>query len=161
LNPDGVFQFLDPGELTEGEVVLRLAAAHPADPAKGWVPCYAFHIVNTATGAKAGEIRLRVGDSENLRLYWGHVGYDVEPESRGRHFAARALRLIMPLARRHGLSELWITCNPENIASRRTCELAGAEFIGIVDLPPHLEMYRRGDRRKCRYRLDLRLPNSV
>jgi predicted acetyltransferase len=151
------FQVLDPGELADGDVVLRLAAAQPADPVKGWVPCYTFHIVSVATGSAAGAIRFRVGNSENLRLYSGHVGYDVEPEFRGYHFAARALRLIMPLARLHGLSELWITCSPENTASRRTCEIAGAEFIEIVDLPPHLDMYQRGDRRKCRYRLDLRL----
>jgi tagatose 1,6-diphosphate aldolase len=61
----------------------------------------------------------------------------------------------MPLARRHGLYALWITCNPENVASRRTCELTGAEFVEIVDLPPESDMYERGERRKCRYRLDL------
>jgi tagatose 1,6-diphosphate aldolase len=42
----------------------------------------------------------------------------------------------VPLAVRHGLSELWITCNPDNIASRRTCEAAGAELVEVVDLPP-------------------------
>jgi len=153
----GPFRFLDPGELREGDILLRLAATQPADPVKGWVPCYKFHIVSVAAGSRAGEIRLRVGDNENLRLYWGHVGYGVDPEHRGRHFAARALRLVLPLARLHGLSELWITCNPENTSSRRTCEYAGAEFVEIVDLPPHLDMYQRGDRQKCRYRLDLRL----
>ena len=61
----------------------------------------------------------------------------------------------MPLARRHGLAELWITCNPENKASRRTCEFAGAELIEIVDLPPHTDMYQEGERQKCRYRLQL------
>jgi predicted acetyltransferase len=113
-------------------------------------------MLSAEAGSLAGEISFRVGDTEHLRVYGGNVGYVVQPEYRGRHFAARALRLIMPLARRHGLSELWITCNPENIASRRTCEYAGAEFVEIVDLPPHLDMYQRGDRRKCRYRLDLR-----
>jgi tagatose 1,6-diphosphate aldolase len=63
--------------------------------------------------------------------------------------------LLLPLARRHGLKDLWITCNPDNLASRRTCELAGAEFVEIVDLPANSGMYRRGDRQKCRYRLDL------
>ena len=151
----GPFQFFDPGDLRDNDLVLRLAATHPADPAKGWVPQYVFHIVSERMKCRAGEIHLRIGDTEHMRLYGGHVAYGVRPEYRGRHFAGRALRLVMPLARRHGLSELWITCNPENTASRRTCEFAGAELIEIVDLPPHADMYQEGERQKCRYRLDL------
>ena len=61
----------------------------------------------------------------------------------------------MPLALRHGMSELWITCNPKHPASRRTCEAAGADFIEVVDLPPEIDMYQKGERQKCRYRLKL------
>jgi tagatose 1,6-diphosphate aldolase len=53
------------------------------------------------------------------------------------------------------MPELWITCNPENIASRRTCEAAGADFVEIVDLPSDIDMYQEGERQKCRYRLKL------
>ena len=149
------FQFLDPGELRDGDMLLALAATVPADPARNWVPCYVFHILVAETRRRAGEIEVRIGNTEHMRLYGGHVAYGVRPEFRGRHFAGRAPRLVMPLARRHELTELWITCNPENIGSRRTCEFAGAELIEIVDLPPHVDMYREGERRKCRYRLDL------
>ena len=48
-----------------------------------------------------------------------------------------------------------ITTNPDNWASRRTCEIIGAEMVEIVDVPEYMEMYRQGDRQKCRYRLDL------
>jgi predicted acetyltransferase len=150
------FVFLDPGELNDGVVRLQLVDCRPADPVKGWVPYYVFHIHSEESGHRAGEIHLRIGNTDNMRLYGGHIAYGVNPEYRGRRFAARAVRLIVPLAVRHGLSELWITCNPDNIASRRTCEAAGAEFVGIVDLPPEIDMYREGERRKCRYRLTLR-----
>jgi predicted acetyltransferase len=152
-NDEGAFRFVAPGELRDDEIVLRLVATQPADPTRNWVPYYVFHIEDVKTGRRAGEIQLRVGNTEHMRLYGGHVGYGVRPEFRGKHFAARALRLLMPVARRHGLLELWITCNPENVASRRTCELAGAELIEIVDLPPHVDMYQEGERQKCRYRL--------
>lgn len=154
--PDS-FRFLNPGELRDDDIILQMVATRPADPAKGWVPYYVFHILAATTHARVGEIHLRVGDTEHMRLYGGHVAYGVRVEHRGNHFAARALRLLLPLARRHGLSELWITCNPENFASRRTCELAGAELIEIVDLPPNVDMYQEGERQKCRYRLDLRI----
>ena len=80
----------------------------------------------------------------------------MEPEHRGRRYAARGVRLLLPLAARHGIDPLWITCNPENLASRRTCELAGAELVEVVDLPPGEEMYQAGERQKCRYRLPTR-----
>jgi tagatose 1,6-diphosphate aldolase len=155
------FQFLDPGELRDDDITLHLFATRPADPVRGWVPYYVFHIMIAGTERRAGEVQLRIGDTEHLRLYGGQIAYGVRPEYRGQHFAARAVRLLLPLARRHGFTELWITCNPDNIASRRTCELAGAEFVEIVDLPPHVDMYQEGERQKCRYRLDLRLSGSV
>ncbi|MEZ4670788.1 MAG: hypothetical protein R3E39_23025 [Anaerolineae bacterium] len=64
-------------------------------------------------------------------------------------------RLLLPLALQHGLETLWITCNPDNLASRKTCDLIGAELVEIVDLPPDTDMYREGARQKCRYRLVL------
>jgi hypothetical protein len=44
-------------------------------------------------------------------------------------------------------------CDPDNDASRRTCELAGAEYVATVAVPSWHEMYARGKRLKCRYRL--------
>ncbi|MGC4032889.1 MAG: GNAT family N-acetyltransferase [Tepidisphaeraceae bacterium] len=70
----------------------------------------------------AGTVSLRLGDDDELKRYWGHIGYGVFPPARGQHYAERACRLILPLAKKHGLEELWITTNPDNIASRRTCE---------------------------------------
>jgi tagatose 1,6-diphosphate aldolase len=88
-------------------------------------------------------------------MYGGHLAYGVHTDFRGHHYASRACRLLLPLAKRHGMSELWITCNPDNLASRRTCELAGGIFIEIVGLPEDIDMYQEGERQKCRYRIDL------
>lgn len=38
---------------------------------------------------------------------------------------------------------------------RTICERLGAELIDIVPLPVDNDMYLRGEREKCRYRLDL------
>jgi tagatose 1,6-diphosphate aldolase len=85
-------------------------------------------------------------------MYLGHVGYNVYPPARGRRLAARAVRLLLPFARRLGLSPLWITCNPDNLASRRTCEIAGGRLIDVVPLPADHPLHARGEREKCRYR---------
>jgi predicted acetyltransferase len=149
------FNWIDPGVLVDGDLELVLIEKSPADPSKGYVPAYGFEMRRAGNPEAIGNISLRVGDTVRLRMYGGHLGYGVKPAFRGHHYAARACRLLFPLARRHGIRELWITCNPDNIASRRTCELAGATFVEIVDLPEDSDMYQRGERQKCRYRIDL------
>lgn len=101
----------------------------------------------------AGTLSFRLADTEQIRMYSGHIGYGVFPPARGHHYAERAVRLILPLARAHGIDHLWITCNPDNWPSRRTCERLGAELVEIVDIPKTNLLYEKGERQKCRYRL--------
>ena len=149
------FKWLEPGELADNDLMLFLKEKCSADPAKGYVPAYKFEIRLKGQRETIGNIDLRVGDTERLRMYGGHLAYGVVPNFWGHHYAAKACRLLLPLARQHGITELWITCNPDNIASRRTCELIGAVFVEIVDLPADIDMYQEGERQKCRYRMDL------
>lgn len=149
------FAWQDPGPLVDGELELVVGERQPANPVKRYVPAYEMQMRHTGYAESAGRINLRIGNPPDLVQYGGHIGYGVEPAHRGRHFAARAVRLLLPLARRHGMTSLIITCNPANIASRRSCELAGAQLLEIVDLPPTTELYARGERRVCRYRIEL------
>jgi predicted acetyltransferase len=103
----------------------------------------------------AGGIALRIGNSEDIEMYYGHVGYHVYPPHRGRHFAERAARLLLPLARRHGVNPLWITCNPNNWASLRTCQRLGAALVQTVVLPGSHPLRQRGEVAKCRFRVEL------
>lgn len=136
----------------------------PADPVRGKVPAYHFWMLLRHGPAGpyqrppvriAGGIGFRVGKTEALERYYGHVGYHVYPPARGCGYAERACRLILPLARAHGLRTLWITCNPDNYASRRTCEKLGALLVEIIPVPETEPLHARGDTHKCRYRLDL------
>ena len=61
----------------------------------------------------------------------------------------------MPIAKELGFASLWITCDPENAASKRTLELVGAEFIETVDVPSDCIIFQGGHLRICQYRLDL------
>jgi tagatose 1,6-diphosphate aldolase len=102
-----------------------------------------------------GRLGFRIGSNHTIEHYAGHIGYEVSPAFRGNRLAERSCRLVLPLARRHGFRELWITCNPDNWPSRRTCERLGAQLIDIVDVPRESELYSHGNERKCRYLLTL------
>lgn len=142
--------------LYDGELALVLAETTPLHESAELAPTYRFHMRLRESNITVGEISLRIGNLPSLVVYYGHIGYHVDPPYRGRRFAARSCRLLFPLARAHGLDVLWITCNPDNWASRRTCELAGGVLFDVVDIPPGNPLYRRGERQKCRYRFDLR-----
>lgn len=155
LRNNAPFELYDPGRLVDDDLKLVLYQAYPGDKRRGYVPVYRFRMTLVGQKHEIGRIELRVSNINRIVMYAGHIGYRVLPPYRGHHYAARSCALLFPLARHHALNPLWITCNPDNYASRRTCELAGATFVEIVDLPGDTDMYQMGERQKCRYRLDL------
>ncbi len=147
------FHFLDPGPLIDGELSLIVSETKLGDPSRDWLPSYSFDMI--VDGQRVGGINVRIGNTHGIVMYGGHIGYNVDEEHRGHHYAERACRLVFPLMRTHGLDVIWITVNPDNIPSRRTCERLGAEMVEIVQLPEDNGMYREGEREKCRYRVRL------
>jgi predicted acetyltransferase len=149
---DEAIEVVRPLELRHGDLELRLAdySIHSFHR----VPTYFFRMMSQFSQSELGTINLRVGSTMHLEQYAGHIGYGVHPQYRGHHYAARSLRLLLPLARRLEIDPLWITCDPENAASRRSLEIAGAEFVEIVDVPEECGIRKYGGKlRKCRYRL--------
>ena len=145
----------DIGILRDRDLWLELRAREPENPVRGWVPAYRFAMRLDGVEHAVGRLGFRVGMTHTIEQYAGHLGYEVSPAFRGSRLAERSCRLVLPLARRHGFAELWITCNPDNWASRRTCEHLGAELIDIVDVPRDSDLFVPGSERKCRYRLPL------
>jgi tagatose 1,6-diphosphate aldolase len=135
--------------LAYGRVSLRFSKILPGDAAKGWAPGYHFRILNP-DGTDVGRINFRVGDSEHVRLIAGHIGYEINEGYRGRGYALQACRAIAPFVRKFYASVI-ITSDPENIASVKTIEKLGAEFIDEVPIPPDDAHYLRGSRTKRRY----------
>ena len=148
-----MFQFLEVEKLVDDDLELVLAECVPENRERCFVPCYNFEM--NVGDEIVGGIRLRIGENYDLTMFSGHIGYSVSPPSRGQRFASRNCRLLFDLARRHEMKELWITCDENNLASCKTCELAGATLIEIVDLPSYHDIYKRGGRRNCCYRIAL------
>ena len=138
--------------LTDEDITLELVTIVPGNPLKGWVPAQHYQIQKASSKEPIGQIDLRLGYTLDLVRYGGHIGYRIEKSFRGHHYAAKACLLLKPIAEQLGMDVLWITCNPDNWASRKTCEYIGAKFIEIVDLPEYSDMYQEGERQKCRYR---------
>lgn len=141
--------FFDTGFLKNEEIQLVLEKTVDGDKEKNWVPAYHFSI-NDFNGTKMGVCDLRIGYNDNL-YFGGHIGYTVFAEYRGNHYAGKACLLLFQLARKHNMQHLYITCNPDNYASRRTCEYAGGKLLETAELPEGNDMRDRGELEKCIY----------
>ena len=145
--------FLDTAFLKTDEIFLRLDKTSEGNPARNWVPAYYFTIMNHS-GEELGACDLRIGHNE-MTYFGGNIGYRVHEQHRGHHYSAKACLLLFELARRHGMSYLIITCNPDNIASYKTCEAVGCTLAEIAELPADSDMRALGETHKRIYRIDL------
>lgn len=148
-----MFTFLNTDDLRDDTILLRLREAAPADPVKRHVPAYKFDIC-LLDGTKVGVCDLRVGHTMGL-FFGGNIGYGIDEPYRGHHFAARACGLLFRLAARHDMQYVYITCNPANPASSRTCQLAGCVHVCTLPLPEDTDLYQRGERDVMVYRKEL------
>jgi tagatose 1,6-diphosphate aldolase len=138
------------GVLSAGAVSLRLAQILPGEPARALVPSYHFRILISG-GTDVGHLNFRVGETDHVRLVAGHIGYEVLEQHRGHGYAREACLAVAPFVRQL-YEAVTITCDPENLPSRRTIEHLGATFLEEVHVPPHDPHYRHGSRRKRLYR---------
>ena len=148
-------EFLNPGPLGDGLINLDLRETIRGNPEKDEVPTYRFAISLALTGEEVGGINFRVGLNATILRLRGQVGFTIDQAHRGKKLARRACALLLPFAQRHDLRELWITCDPDNIASRKTIEAVGAELVEIVHVPSGTRFHDEGSRQKCRYRIEL------
>ena len=141
------FRFYKRVRLRDDRISLRLRGTVEASDSLGYVPSYLFDIYSLRDRAVVGRCDLRVGFNRNI-YYAGNIGYSVSEQYRGNHYALSACFLLQELARRHGMRRLIVTCNPQNIASKRTCELFGAKYTETAELPHDHELFLLGERQK-------------
>jgi hypothetical protein len=141
----------DLSHLTDGTIGLRLIRYQPGSDYVGYLPSYFFAIIKASNPyIEVGRCDLRVGEAPEI-AYAGHIGYRVHLPYRGHHYAKRASRLLLGFAHEIGINEILITCDPDNIPSRRTLEDLNGDYHGIVRVPQDSACYENGDRLKCQF----------
>ena len=140
----------EPVTLQDGEIMLRLERTCEANEERQWLPAN-YYAICLMDGTRVGQCDLRFGFNEKI-YYGGHIGYGVDEPYRGHHYAMKACRLLFKLAASHGMEEVIITCAPENLPSRRTCERLGGRLETIAALPEDNDMYLEGMWQVCIFR---------
>ena len=126
----------------EGEnIELRLIDTYEGED--GALPFYWWDIILKSNNVTVGKISFRIG--HNYHSYYnGNIGYEIDEEYRGNHYALLACQLMLKVARYHEMDKIYLSCDYDNVASYKTIEKLGANLVEEV-LPPKDYIYYRED----------------
>jgi predicted acetyltransferase len=79
-----------------------------------------------------GVLNLRLSLNEHLLNYDGHIGYGINPKYRNQGFGKMILKLGLECAKKHGITDVLVTCNEENVASKKVIEACKGIFENKV-----------------------------
>ena len=148
-------------KLADDEIYLEIYQSSDGDGDNP--PAHRFFIKTRGNDDVVGRCSFRVGDTSNRHIkYGGNIGYDIDERCRGNKYSLKACKLLLILAKSHGMNSVYITCDPENTASRRICELLGADFVAMLDLPEDDYNYiNNGRKQHCVYEMSIQQISNV
>ncbi len=116
------------------------------------VPTIMYDVYVASIERIVGRVEFRFEEDQDL-IYYGNIGYVIYLPYRGHSYAYQAtVKLIEIISEQFDeLNEVYITCNPDNEASKRTIEKLGVTFVATVDIEKEHELYRLGDKQKNVY----------
>ncbi len=114
------------------------------DLPEGYVPYTVLWLVDGVEFI--GTLTIRHTLNEKLEHVGGHIGYDIRPAKRGRGYGKEILRLGLKRAKGIGINNVLITCDLENIPSKKIIEANG----GILQ-----EEYSLEGKKKLKFTIDM------
>ena len=96
---------------------------------------YVFSVYKKGGYKKIGRITLWMATHEDSYIK-GNIGYNIHKNHRRRGFAKGACIILLRYLKTKNVQNLLITCNPDNIATRRICKALGAKHIDTTPVPP-------------------------
>jgi len=104
-----------------------------------------YFAVRKSDDSVVGCIELRHTLNEALAVIGGHIGFSVIPEERRKGYATEMLKLVLAEAEKAGIEKVLLTCDVDNIASRKTVEKCGGkkeqEDAFVLDGEPYYKYW--------------------
>jgi predicted acetyltransferase len=96
------------------------------DVPKGWVPSSTFWLIDNHE--VVGVVRIRHQEIGTA----GNIGYDISPCYRNKGYGDQILKLALGEAEKLGIREAIVTCNIDNIYSRKIIEKNNGKLLGTI-----------------------------
>lgn len=127
--------------LEDERIILIIREKNQGDAEE--LPYYYYDICLKPLLTPIGKISIRIGYNKHAH-YNGHIGYEIDPTYRGHHYSLSACRLVLNVAKYHGMDKIYITCKESNLASQKIIARLGAQYIETVTPPPDYLFYYDG-----------------
>jgi predicted acetyltransferase len=113
------------------EVIRKLAAdKDPANAPPGEVASEDFFLMEGDVWI--GKLTFRPTINAKYLHSGGHIGYEIRPSKRRQGYGTALLRLALDKARGRGLNRVLLTCNEDNLGSRKVIEANGGQLENAV-----------------------------
>ena len=99
----------------------------------GWVSVSTFWLIDDDEYIGSTNVRHTLNDY--LRDYGGHIGYTIRPSKRRRGYGREICKLALVEASKLGLKRVLITCDDDNLGSRKIIESSGGVLENVVPQP--------------------------
>jgi predicted acetyltransferase len=110
---------------------------------EGHVQYFSYWFIEKGSNKIIGTSRLRPKLIEELMKEGGNIGYDVRPSYRKMGYGTEILRMTIKKARENGLEKILITCDDDNIGSRKIIEKNNGKFENKIYLEEEQKWVRR------------------
>lgn len=107
-------------------VQLLLNQEKGRDLPEGYVAASTYWLIEH--GEYIGRVSIRHELTDYLKKVGGHIGYDIRPSKRRQGYGKKILELGLEKARELGMKDILITCDIDNIASKKIIEANGGKF---------------------------------
>ncbi len=98
----------------------------------GWVPGSDFWLIDGSD--YIGRLSLRHELNEHLLQMGGHIGYEIRPSRRRQGYGKLILKYGLDRAKTFGLERVLLTCDEDNLGSRKIIESQGGMLENIIEL---------------------------
>ena len=117
----GLYKFLD----NYDGWLDRLESDRNAVVSSDKVPTETFFLVRSNDNYIVGMINIRFALNERLKMHGGNIGYSIRPLERNKGYNKVNLYLGLLCCQEHGIKEVLLDCDKDNLGSARTIKSLG------------------------------------
>jgi predicted acetyltransferase len=92
-----------------------------------WVPATTYWLIDN--DEFVGHVNIRHKLNDQLEKIGGHIGYAIRPSKRKKGYGTKILESALSKAKERGFPKVMVTCDTDNIASRKIIEKHGGKLI--------------------------------
>lgn len=100
---------------------------------KGYVPSITFFLYDEEKDIFLGACSIRKYLNESLLNGAGHIGDGIRPSQRKKGYGSLIVKLALEESKKMGIEKVMMSCNADNIASKKTIVKNGGKFDCLIE----------------------------